>query len=73
MPSRRGRRSGRSARWGRRLAWREALQESALRARMAASSVRLIFNRVGRARDLVDAFPDTSIDAAWLPGPLEVG
>jgi hypothetical protein len=33
----------------------------------------LIFNRAGRARDLIAAFPDTLIDAAWLPGPLEVG
>jgi len=39
----------------------------------AASSVRLIFNRAGRAYDLIAAVPDTSIDAAWLPGPPEVG
>jgi len=31
---------------------------------MAAKSVRLVFNRVGRAGDLVGAVPDPSIDAA---------
>src|SRR5690242_1122867 len=34
----------------------------------AAGSARLTFNSAGRAHDLIAAVPDTSIDAAWLPG-----
>ena len=67
--TRRGRRSGRSARWGRRLAWREAWRCE----RQGGQLCPVDLHRAGRGRDLLAAVPDRSIDAAWLPGPLEAG